>query len=112
MTSTIRTLSRDLWQSSTVYQSKIEDNLVRWIRIGSVVIVSGRFKASTAVASGAPIATGFPNPASNTGAPLSGSDSNATTNVPFAISQYGSLVPLVALTSGTYYAVGGVYFTT
>lgn len=112
MISTIKTLSKDLWQSSIVHQSKIEDNLVRWIRIGSVVIVSGRFKASTAVASGAPIATGFPAPASNTGVPLSGCNSSATTNVPFAISQYGSLVPLVALTSGTYYAVGGVYFTT
>lgn len=110
-TSEIKTLSSALWQNTSAYQGRIEDNLVRFIRVGCVIFVCGRFKASTAISSGAPIATGLPSPMSSTGVPLSGCNSNATQNVPMGITQYGSLVPLTALASGTYYAVSGVYFT-
>ena len=99
------------WQNTTAYQGRIEDNLVRFIRVGCVIFVCGRFKASTAISSGAPIATGLPSPMSSTGIPLCGSNSAVTQNVPMGVSQYGSLVPLTALASGTYYAVSGVYFT-
>lgn len=99
------------WKSTSAYQSRISDNLVRYVKIGSIVFVSGRFYAETASSSGTPIATGLPSPVSSTGAPLSGCNSSATTNVPFGVTQYGSLAPLTTLTAGTYYAVGGVYFT-
>lgn len=99
------------WQNTTIYQNRISDNLVRWFKIGNVVFVAGRFRTEMAINAATAIATGLPAPAGNTSAPLSGCTSNGATIVGFSINSVGSLSSVSALSNGTYYAVGGVYFS-
>ena len=79
--------------------------------MGNTVFVNGRFRAESALSVGTALATGFPVPAGNTNAPLAGCTSTGATIVGFNINAQGSLCTLSALSNGTYYAVGGVYFT-
>ena len=99
------------WHDSDIYQSRISSNQARWIKVGSTVFVSGRFRTEQSLNAGSAIATGFPVPTGNTSVPLAGCASSGATIVGFSINAQGSLCTLSALPNGTYYAVGGVYFT-
>lgn len=116
MTSEIRMDSTNLfgyrhWHDSNIYQARISNNTVRWIKVGNTVFVNGRFRTELALTAGTAIATGFPVPTGNTSVPLAGCASSGATIVGFSINAQGSLCTLSALSNGSYYAVGGVYFT-
>ena len=107
----INLLRNTNWHNCDTYQARISNNLVRWIKVGNLVLVSGRFRTEMLITATSAIATGFPIPSGNTSVPLAGCTSNNNSAVTLAINAQGSLCAVNQLANATYYAVGGIYFT-
>ena len=97
----------------TVYQSRVTDASVKWIKVGRIVYISGWLKTTSVVAMGSALMTGFPPAADSSYYVAQLLNTSSGANVPLIINNVGSLCigQFRNATATTNYALNGMYIS-